>query len=152
MKSVKIAIYAALVVFVGLAPMRTVRAQASGEVAAAITKLENDGVKSDLTGDQTWAEKYLADDWVACESNGKWYNKADILRMQTDTKNNKYNSEKMSALKIRVYGNTAIATYKDTYDALVEGEHRARSILVTDVWVKIGPDWKQVSSQGTTTK
>jgi hypothetical protein len=53
---------------------------------------------------------------------------------------------------VRVYGNTAVATYKDTYDALVEGEHRARSVLSTDVWVKMGSDWKQVSSQGTTTK
>ena len=152
MKSMKIAIYAALVVVVVLVPMRKIRAQASGDIAAAITKLENDGVKADLTGDQSWSEKNLADDWVACDSNGKWYTKADMLRMQTDTKNNKYNSERISALKIRVYGNTAIATYKDTYDALVEGEHRARSILVTDVWVKIGADWKQVSSQGTTTK
>jgi len=72
--------------------------------------------------------------------------------MLADTKNNKYNSEKMTDLKVRVYGNTAVATYTDTYDAMVEGEHRARTILSTDVWVKIGADWKQVSSQGMTTK
>jgi Domain of unknown function (DUF4440) len=53
---------------------------------------------------------------------------------------------------VRVYGDTAVATYTDTYDALINGEHRARTILATDVWVKIGADWKEVSSQGTTTK
>jgi hypothetical protein len=72
--------------------------------------------------------------------------------MVADIKNNKYNSEKISDLKVRVYGNTAVATYKDTYDAMVEGQHRARSVLSTDVWVKMDSDWKQVSSQGTTTK
>ena len=72
--------------------------------------------------------------------------------MMADTKNNKFSSEKLTDLKVRVYGNTAVATYKDTYDALVQGQHRVRSILGTDVWVKIGSDWKQVSSQGTTTK
>jgi hypothetical protein len=69
-----------------------------------------------------------------------------------DTKNNNFKSEKLTDLKVRVYGNTAVATYKDTYDAMVEGQHRARSVASTDVWVKMGSDWKQVNSQGTTTK
>jgi hypothetical protein len=152
MKLIKIAIYAVLATVVALIPMRLVRAQSSGDTVAAITKLEEDGVKADLAGDRSWTEKTLADDWIGCDSNGKWFTKAEVLKLMADTKNNKYNSEKMSDLKVRVYGNTAVATYKDTYDALVEGQHRARSILDTDVWVKMGSDWKEVSSQGTTTK
>jgi len=107
---------------------------------------------ADLAGDKSWTEKLLADDWMGCDSNGKWYTKADILKMVADTKNNKFNSEKVTALRVRLYGNTAVATYTDTYDAVIAGEHRVRSILGTDVWVKIGADWKQVSCQGTTTK
>src|SRR5207248_10289626 len=99
-----------------------------------------------------WAEKYLADDWMGADSNGKWFTKADVLKMLADPKNNKYTSEKISGLKVRVYGDSAVATYTDTYDAMIEGQHRARSVLSTDVWVKNGSDWKQVSSQGTTTK
>jgi len=152
MKLIKIAIYAVLATVVALIPMRLVRAQSSGDTVAAITKLEEDGVKADLAGDRSWTEKTLADDWIGCDSNGKWFTKAEVLKLMADTKNNKYNSEKMSDLKVRVYGNTAVATYKDTYDALVEGQHRARSILDTDVWVKMGSDWKEVSSQATTTK
>ena len=141
--------FATLAVFVAT-PI--VLAQSSGDTVAAITKLENDSVKADLAGDRAWPEKYLADDWMGCDSEGKWYTKADVLKMIADTKNNKYNSEKVTDLKVRVYGNTAVATYKDTYDAMVEGQHRSRSVLGTDVWVKMGSDWKQVSSQGTTTK
>ena len=147
----QIVIFAVLTVVV-LMPIQSFYAQSSSDTVAAITKLENDGIKADLAADTSWAEKVLADDWMACDSEGKWYTKAEALKLMADTKNNKYNSEKLTDLKVRVYGNTAIATYKDTYDAMVQGQHRARSVVGTDVWVKMGSDWKLVSSQGTTTK
>jgi hypothetical protein len=149
MKTMKIAMYAALVVVVALVAMRTVRAQSGGGTVAAITKLENDTVKADLAGDQTWAQKYLAEDWMDCDSDGKWYTKADVLKMMADSANNKFNTEAISDIKVRVYGATAVANYTDTYDAVIAGEHRTRTILATDVWVRIGGEWKQVNSQAT---
>ena len=156
MNRTKVTLYAALgalAAFAVLLPITVIRAQ-SGDVAAAITKLENDGVKADLAGDKSFTEKYVADDWVGCDSDGKWFTKPEVLKMLADPKNNKYNSEKLSDLKVRVYanGNTAVADYADSYDAIVAGEHRTRTILATDVWVKIGGDWKQVSSHSTTKK
>jgi hypothetical protein len=151
MNWIKIGVYTALAVVVFI-PVQSLYAQSSSDTVAAITKLENDSVKADLAADTSWAEKFLADDWMACDSEGKWYTKAEALKLMADTKNNNFKSETLTDLKVRVYGNTAVATYKDTYDALVEGQHRARSVASTDVWVKMGPDWKQVSSQGTTTK
>ena len=156
MNRTKVTLYAALGAFAAFAvllPITVIRAQ-SGDVAAAITKLENDGVKADLAGDKSFTEKYVADDWVGCDSSGKWFTKPEVLKMLADPKNNKYNSEKLSDLKVRVYGNgnTAVADYADSYDGIVAGEHRTRTILATDVWVKIGSDWKQVSSHSTTKK
>src|SRR6266481_5120258 len=92
------------------------------DIVATITNLENDGVK------------------------------ADFLKLMADTKNFKTNSEKLSGLKVRVYGNTAVATYKDTYDILIMGEHRAHSIIATDTFVKMGSEWKQVASHGSEAK
>ena len=67
---------AALAAFVVMVPITVIRAQ-SGDVATAITKLENDGVKADLAGDtKSFTEKYVADDWVGCDSSGKWYHQA----------------------------------------------------------------------------
>ena len=152
MKRIKVATFAALAVLIALVPGLAIHAQTSGGAVAAITKLENDGVKADLAGDSAWPEKYIAEDWIGCDSGGIWYNKDDMRKMIADAKNNKYNSEKISDLKVRVYGNTAIATYKDSYDAMVRGEHRTRTILDTDVWVKTGGDWKEVTSHATTAK
>jgi len=152
MKWTMIATYAALASVVALIAMPSVHAQSSGDAVAAITKLENDGVKADLAADSSWAQKVLADDWMGCDSEGNWYTKPEMMKTISDTKNNKFSSEKLTDLKVRVYGNTAVATYKDTYEGLVRGQHRARSVASTDVWVKIGSDWKVVSSHGTTTK
>ena len=63
-----------------------------------------------------------------------------------DSKNNKTNSEEISDLKVRLYGDTAIATYKSTYDTLYHGEHRARTILSTDTFVRLDGSWKLVAS------
>ena len=49
----QIVIYAVLTV-VGLIPLQSVRAQSAGDTVAAITKLENDGVKADLAADTSW--------------------------------------------------------------------------------------------------
>jgi hypothetical protein len=152
MKPTKIVVYVALATVAAFIPTQRLIAQAGSDAVAAITRLENDGIKADLAGDKSWAEKFLAEDWMACDSEGMWYTKAEALRLMADTKNNKYNSEKLSDLKVRVYGNTAVATYKDTYDALVQGQHRVQTDEVTDVWVKIRSDWKLVSSQGTKAK
>jgi hypothetical protein len=151
MNWIKIAIYTALAVVV-LMPVQSLYAQSSSDTVSVITKLENDSVKADLAADTLWEEKFLADDYMGCDSHGRWYTKAESLKEMADTKNNKFNSEKLTDLKVRVYGNTAVATYKDTFDAVLDGQHRVGTIIGTDVWVKMGSDWKQVSSQGTTTK
>src|SRR5580704_1924620 len=100
------------------------------DVVANITNLENDGVKADLAGD------------------GAFYKKAEVMKLMADAKDFKTNSEKLSELKVRVYGNTAVAIYKDTYDILFKGEHRAHTIIATDTFVKMGGEWKQVASHG----
>jgi hypothetical protein len=62
----------------------------------------------------------------------------------SDPQANKTNKEEMSDLKVRAYGNTAIATFTETYDSLYHGEHRARTIICTDTWANQG-SWKLVA-------
>lgn len=119
-------------------------------VVAGITKLENEAVKADLAGDKSFYEMVLAANWMGGDSNGKFYTKAELLKTMADTAQNKTNSEAISDLKVRVYGDVAVATYKDTYDAMFEGKHRARTVISTDTFVKMGADWKQVSSHAST--
>jgi hypothetical protein len=102
-------------------------------VVTAISDLENGAVKADLAGDPAFYEKVLAEDWARGDSDGTYYTKAELLKLMADPKNFMTNSEKLSELKVRVYGNTAVASYKDTYDILIMGEHRAHTIIAADI-------------------
>jgi hypothetical protein len=137
--------------FAGLGVTRP-QTGAKVDVVTAISNLENDAVKADLAGDPAFYQKVLAEDWTRGDSDGTYYTKAELLNLMADTKDIKTNSEKLSELKVRVYGNTAVATYKDTYDLLIKGEHRAHTIIATDTFVKMGSDWKQVASHGSEAK
>jgi hypothetical protein len=137
--------------FAGLSVIRA-QTGAKADDVTAISNLENDAVKADLAGDPAFYQKVLAEDWTRGDSDGTYYTKAELLKLMADTKNIKTSSEKLSELKVRVYGNTAVATYKDTYDILIMGEHRAHTIIATDTFVKVEGEWKQVASHGSVAK
>jgi hypothetical protein len=147
-------LWISLSVFALFAGLSVIRAQSTAkpEVVTAISILENDAVKADLAGDADFYQKVLAEDWTRGDSDGTYYTKAELLELMADTKNIKTNSEKISELQVRVYGNTAVATYKDTYDLMIKGEHRDQTIIATDTFVKMGGEWKQVASHGSEAK
>jgi hypothetical protein len=136
------------------AGLSVTRAQtgATADVVTAISSLEKDAVKADLAGDPTFYKNVLAEDWTRGDSDGTYFTKAVLLNLMADTKSIKTNGENISELNVRVYGNTAVATYKDTYDILIKGERRPHSIIVTDTFVKMNGEWKQISSHGSETK
>ena len=147
-------LWISLLVITLSAGLSVTRAQtgAKADVVTAISNLENDAVKADLAGDPAFYQKVLAEDWTRGDSDGTYFTKAVLVNLMADTKSIKTNSENISELKVREYGNTAVATYKDTYDLLIKGQRRAHSIIVTDIFVKMGDDWKQVASHGSETK
>ena len=140
-----------IALFAGLS-VTLAQAGPTADVVTIISNLENDAVKADLADNPDFYQKVLAEDWTRGDSDGTYYTKAELLKLMADAKNIKTNSERLSELKVRVYGNTAVATYKDTYDILFKGEHRAHTIIATDTFVKMGSAWKQVASHGSEAK
>ena len=140
-----------IALFAGLSVTRA-QTMAQTDIVTAISNLENDAVKADLAGDADFYQKVLAEDWTRGDSDGTYYTKADLLNLMGDKNSIKTNSEKLSDLKVRVYGDTAVATYKDIYDLLSKGEHRAHTIIATDTFVKMDGEWKQVASHGSEAK
>jgi hypothetical protein len=118
----------------------------------AISNIERDAVKADLAGDPGFYQRVLAEDWTRGDSDGTYFTKATLLNLMADNNSIKTRSEAISELKVRVYGDTAVATYKDTYDLLIKGQRRAHSIIVTDTFLRMGGEWKQVASHGSETK
>ena len=140
-----------IALFAGLS-VTLAQAGPTAGVVTIISNLENDAVKADLADNPDFYQKVLSEDWTRGDSDGTYFTKAVLLNLMADTKDIKTNSEKLSELKVRVYGNTAVATYKDTYDILIRGEHRAQTVIATDPFVKMGSAWKQVASHGSEAK
>jgi hypothetical protein len=115
-------------------------------VVAAITKIENDTVQADLANDRRFFENLLADDWTFGDSGGFWLTKAELLKSFAERADTKTRFERISDLKVRVYGSTAVATYRDAFDGVFNGEHRGGTVISTDTFVKIGGEWKEVAS------
>ena len=135
----------------------TLNAQApAGDAAAvaAITKLEQESVKATLAGGaalKEFTDRTLADQFVGGTSFGKWETKADLLKDAANPAN-KMKSLTMQDLKVSTSGSTALARYRMAYDDMYNGEHRARTVLCTDTWVKQGADWKQLAAHCSQTK
>lgn len=111
------------------------------DAVAAITKFENDAIKAALANDSSFYEKFLASDYTGGTSRGTWDTKPSTLADMKDTKNNKTNSQTLKDLKVRVHGDLAIATYSTTYDAIIQGQHYARTVLCTDALQKQSGGW-----------
>jgi hypothetical protein len=127
-------------------------ARGASDAVAAITQLENESVKADLANDSSWVKNNLADDYIGGDSFGAWETKSETIKDAEDTSKNKTTSESMSDLKVTAYTGAALARYKETYDRLYHGVHRARTIICTDTWIDEGGAWKQAASHCSQTK
>ncbi len=117
-----------------------------GDDVATITQMENASVKADIAGDSAYVEKNYAENFTGGSSWGNWETKQGLLADMKDSKNNKINTEEISDLNVRTFGDTAVATYKSTYDMLHHGDHRARTILTTDTFARQNGSWQEVAS------
>src|SRR5579862_9608648 len=85
-------------------------ANAENNAIATITQMENASVTADLAGDASFENNY-ADNFTSGSSWGIWQTKQSLLADMKDGAKNKTNSEAISELNVRVYGDTAVATY-----------------------------------------
>ncbi len=117
-------------------------------VEATITKMEMDSRKADMAGQTgSWMKAHNTEDYTMGTSWGAWEDNAELQKDAADTAKNKTTKRDISDIKVSVYGNnTAIARYKESYDLMIKGEHRARTILTTDTWVNEKGVWKLAAS------
>jgi ketosteroid isomerase-like protein len=113
---------------------------------AWITQYEHDAAAADLSGDVSFYQRNLADDWMDGMSNGRFQKKKELISDLTDKANNITFHETISDLKVRLYGDTAIATYTEMFDALISGKRVSKTIITTDTLAKIGGQWKLVAA------
>ena len=121
-------------------------AQAEGDVAQQLKQLQQDATNAQMKNDVSWAQQHLADGFMAGHSWGQWQTKEEFIK-DLQNKSNKWNSGNISDVQVATFGsNTAVAHYKFTYDANINGKHRARTVICSDTWVNDSGTWKSASN------
>jgi ketosteroid isomerase-like protein len=126
---------------------RPVRASVSTDMEF-ISFLEEAWVNAIVTKNVKVLDRMMADDFSGVSASGAPYTKQEAI---SDVTSGYYKVEKMEMdnLKVRVFGDFAIATYYQNEKSNLGGEERSGRYIFTDVWVNTGDDWKAVSSHGT---
>ena len=123
-----------------------VHAQAGGDVAQQIKQLQQDSRNAQMKNDVSWAQKHLADGFMAGNSWGDWETKADFIKDLQD-KTNKWKSGDISDVHVATFGpNLAVSHYTFTYEAELKGTQRARTVICTDTWLNDSGTWKTAST------
>jgi hypothetical protein len=141
-KTLVIAICAVCFSVVGLAGQD----QGGQDSKASFTQFVQESIKATASNDAKWMEANLADGYVEGTSFGTWITKAQLIKDAGDPANNKFMKNDVSDVQTKVMGNIGVARFKETYDAMIEGTHRARTIICTTVAENRGGTWKGLSN------
>jgi ketosteroid isomerase-like protein len=113
------------------------------ETERYILESEKQWAESVASGDTSIVERILADDFVGVDPKGNLYNKQQMI---ADTRNapKYFVSNRLNDVKVRFYGDTAIAQGSETWEKR-SGE-RGRFVW-TDTWIRRNGSWQIVAAE-----
>ncbi|MDT4966000.1 MAG: hypothetical protein QOJ64_737 [Acidobacteriota bacterium] len=112
-------------------------------VEAYIRKSAAQWAESVASGDTKAIERILAADFIGTDPEGNLYNKAAIIAYNKDAPKY-FVSNHLERVKIRFFGNTAVAQGSETWERR-NGE-RGRFVW-TDIWILRHGRWQIVAAQ-----
>jgi ketosteroid isomerase-like protein len=102
-------------------------------------------------GDAAFAERSLADDYVAIGPLGNVTTKTEAVAARKNSQLH-YESVDFSEVAVRVYGEMAIVTARAEVKGTDLGQDFSGPYRFTRIWVKHNGEWKTVSYQATATQ
>jgi len=113
-----------------------------------LMQMERDWTQAGLKKDAASLDKIIADDWVAIGFDGKTVTKAEVM---ADLKSGASAAQtvELGAMKVRVFGNTAVVTGSDTEKSTYKGKDSSGKYVWTDVFVMRQGHWQAAASQST---
>ena len=113
------------------------------ETERYILESERQWAESVATGDTSAIERILADDFIGVDPKGRLYAKQEMID-ETRNAPKYFVSNRLNDVKVRFYGNTAIAQGSETWEKR-SGE-RGRFVW-TDTWLKRNGRWQIVAAE-----
>ena len=107
---------------------------------AFLRQLDHDITTASWKNDAAWFDQHLAPDYVLTTSSGKMVDrKAFLASFATPVHIDPYEP---SEVVVRLYGETAVITGRIEQKYVTGGEAVDADLRYTDVWRKIGGEWK----------
>ena len=118
----------------------------TASVQQTLMQMERDWGQAAAKNDTTAVAKFVADDWVGIDFEGKSITKAEAM---ADMKSGASTTQsyEIGPMKVRVLGNTAVVTGGDTEKSTYKGKDSSGKYVWTDVWVMRDGRWQAVASQ-----
>ena len=113
------------------------------ETERYILESERQWAESVATGDTSAIERILADDFIGVDPQGHLYPKQKMID-ETPNAPKHFVSNRLNDVKVRFYGNTAVAQGSETWEKR-SGE-RGRFVW-TDTWFQRNGRWQIVAAQ-----
>lgn len=114
----------------------------------AVAKLEDDFGDCQRRQDADCLDRVLAPDWTARWADGSFQTKSDYLASAARHED-VYNSVSTSDLRVRIFGDAAVATGIDTEQSTLSGRDGSGRYAWLDVFAKRRGSWQIVASQST---
>jgi ketosteroid isomerase-like protein len=110
-----------------------------------IIESERQWAQSVASGDTGPVERILADDFVGVDPKGNLYDKAKMI---SDTREAPkfFISNRLNEVKVRFYGDTAIAQGNESWERRVGEPQRGRFVW-TDTWIRRSGRWQIVAAE-----
>ena len=113
------------------------------ETERYILDSERQWAESVATGDTSAIERILADDFIGVDPKGRLYNKQQMIGETRDAPKY-FVSNRINDVKVRFYGNTAIAQGSETWEK--HSGERGRFVW-TDTWLRRNGRWQIVAAE-----
>jgi ketosteroid isomerase-like protein len=127
--------------------MCVARAQqaSSAEAERYIKESERQWAESVANGDASVVERILADDFLGVDTDGSLYSKAKAVE-DTPKSAVEFVSNHANEVKVRFYGDTAVAQGSESWVRRTEKPLRGRFVW-TDTWIRRNSKWQIVAAE-----
>ena len=124
------------------------QAPSTAEAERYIKESERMWAESSANGDSGLIERILADDFVGVAPDGSFYDKAKEI---SDTRESarEYVSNHLNEVKVRFYGDTAVAQGNESWVRRKGIPLRGRFVW-TDTWIRRNGKWQIVAAEDVT--
>lgn len=134
------AVLAALAALIGAPAAVAQQESAQQEVLRLELELEAASNRQDASPHR----RLFTEDWSGVNSRGKQFNKAQALAL---IESSTFTARVLDSLRVRVYGEAAVATGRLTFSGTIEGmQFTDRRVLFTNTWIRKQGRWLLVAS------